>query len=130
MNGNRVHLPLLVFVAILLGSISACGGGEQPAIAAAPEERSAAAVQATEDLARRLGLAADEISLVREDAVTWSDGSLGCPRKGMMYTQALVPGVLIVLEAGGRRFEYHAAADREPFLCENPRPPAAVRGNE
>lgn len=127
MTYNRI---LVTWIGVLLCGVTACSGSEAPAVAAPSEERSATVVQATDNLARRLGLAKHEIKLVREERVTWSNGSLGCPRKGMMYTQALVPGVLIVLEADGRQFEYHAAADREPFLCENPRPPAGVRGNE
>ena len=36
----------------------------------------------------------------------------------MMYPQALVDGTLVILEAGGRRYEYHGG---DPlFLCENP----------
>ncbi len=36
----------------------------------------------------------------------------------MMYTQVLVDGTLVVLEAGGRRYEYHGG---DPLvLCENP----------
>jgi len=127
MTGNRAWLP---WIAALLCSVSACSGSDSPAVAAAPEQRSAAAAHAVEDLARRLGLPAAEVVLVRESRVTWSDGSLGCPRKGMMYTQALVPGMQIVLEAGGRRYAYHAAAGEQPFLCENPRPPAGVKGTE
>jgi hypothetical protein len=38
--------------------------------------------------------------------VTWSDGALGCPAPGRFYTQALVPGFRVQLEAGGERFDY------------------------
>jgi hypothetical protein len=117
-------------IAALLCGVSACSGSEAPAVTAQPQAPSDAVARATQDLAQRLGLPAAEIGLVRESSVTWSDGSLGCPRKGMMYTQALVPGVQIILEAGGRHYAYHAATGKEPFLCENPRPPAAVNQNE
>ena len=37
----------------------------------------------------------------------------------MMYTQVLVDGTLVVLEADGRRYEYHGG---DPlFLCEQPK---------
>ena len=58
------------------------------------------------------------------DEVTWRDGSIGCPEPGMNYTQALVPGIRVVLELDGVRYEYHAGGARSIFLCENPQPPA------
>jgi hypothetical protein len=49
--------------------------------------------------------------------VTWSDGSLGCPEPGMLYTQALVRGYRIVLQAGDERLEYHAGKSGQPKFC-------------
>ena len=79
-------------------------------------------VAAVDDLAGRLGIAAADVTVVDARAVTWGDSSLGCPEPGMMYTQELVDGTLVVLEAGGRRYEYHGG---DPLaLCENPQPPS------
>jgi hypothetical protein len=76
-------------------------------------------VAAVEDLAGRLGIEPDAVSVIDARAVTWPDGSLGCPEPGMMYTQVLVDGMLVVLEAGGRQYEYHGG---DPlFLCEQPK---------
>ena len=36
----------------------------------------------------------EQLVIVRAESVVWNDGSLGCPEPGMMYTQALVNGVL------------------------------------
>jgi hypothetical protein len=43
----------------------------------------------------------------------WNDGSLGCPEPGMMYTQALVNGYWLIIEAGVKRTTsaWIAAAD-------------------
>ncbi|MFK4084650.1 hypothetical protein ACI2LF_11110 [Kribbella sp. NPDC020789] len=76
--------------------------------------------QATADLATKLGVQAAGVKVVSAEEVTWSDGSLGCPEPGMRYTQALVNGMRIVLEADGKRYEYHSGGARPPFLCENP----------
>jgi hypothetical protein len=73
---------------------------------------------AVDDLAGRLGIDPDAVTVVDARSVTWPDGSLGCPEPGMMYTQVLVDGTLVVLEAGGSRYEYHGG---DPlFLCEHP----------
>jgi hypothetical protein len=36
----------------------------------------------------------------------------------MMYSQVLTKGTLVVLEAGGQRYEYHGG--KPLFLCEQP----------
>lgn len=73
--------------------------------------------EAIADLARRLGIAPTAITVTRAEAVEWSDTSLGCPQPGMMYAQVITPGYLIVLEANGQTYEYHASRSRI-FLCE------------
>ena len=62
------------------------------------------------DAANRSTTAKAEITVVSAEAVTWPDGSLGCPQPGMMYTQALVSGYRIVLRAGDTVLNYHSAA--------------------
>ena len=56
-------------------------------------------------------------SLVSAEAVTWSDGSLGCPVPGRMYTMALVPGYRIRIRSGGEDLDYHAGKRGKPMLC-------------
>jgi hypothetical protein len=72
---------------------------------------------AKNDLAERLGVDAADIEVAAYETVTWSDGSLGCPQPGMMYTQALVDGYLIQLVVDGQAYNYHGANGRDPFLC-------------
>jgi len=78
--------------------------------------------QAVADLAGRLDVDAGAITIVAQEAVTWPDGSLGCPQPGMGYTQALVDGTRILLEVDGQTYSYHAAGTDVPFLCEDPKP--------
>jgi hypothetical protein len=75
---------------------------------------------AVADLAQRLGISPDDVTVVAAREVTWPDGSLGCPEPGMMYTQVLVDGSLVVLEANGQRYEYHGGTPL--VLCEHPQP--------
>jgi hypothetical protein len=60
------------------------------------------------DAARRGQVAVDEVQVIGRDAVTWRDGSLGCPDPDRMYTQALVPGYRIRVRAGPAVLIYHA----------------------
>ena len=78
---------------------------------------------ARRDLAKRLSLPLDGINVVEFREVAWRDGSIGCPRPGMLYKQVLVNGSLIVLEAKGVRYEYHSGGGRDAFYCAKPEPP-------
>ncbi len=77
-----------------------------------------------EDAAHRTGADPATARIVRAEAVTWSDGSLGCPEPGMFYTQALVDGYWIVVELGGQTLDYRVGAHGAFRLCEVPAPGA------
>lgn len=95
------------------------GGGSESDGSASPEPGSTDpnVAFAIADLAERIAVAESEIVVVSREGVTWRDGSLGCPQPGMSYTQALVDGYKITLEAGGTTYAYHGRAGRDPFLC-------------
>lgn len=69
-------------------------------------------------LAKQEGLRSEDIKLLQGEAVTWPNGALGCPRPGEMYTQAEVPGYLVVLEAAGQQYDYRAARAGHFRRCE------------
>jgi hypothetical protein len=74
--------------------------------------------QAVADLATRLKIDASSIVIVSAQAMSWSDGSLGCPQPGMLYTQVMVDGALIQLSVDGTSYSYHSGASGAPFLCQ------------
>ncbi len=73
------------------------------------------------DLAARTGAGTGDIVVRRAMPVVWNDGAVGCPKPGLSYTQALVPGYWAVLEYDGRYYSYHAAGQRQFRLCERAR---------
>jgi hypothetical protein len=72
------------------------------------------------DLAAKLDVPAESITVTESAAVVWNDGSLGCPRPGQVYTQALEPGYRIILEHGDRQYDYRATERGYLLLCELP----------
>lgn len=63
-----------------------------------------------EDLAGRLKVDVEKVSIVKFELVTWPDGCLGVHRPGVLCTQALVDGFLAVLTDGsGTGYRYHGA---------------------
>lgn len=62
--------------------------------------------RARADLAKRLNLKPEEVTVVNEEACTWSDGALGLRKEGQFVTEALVPGSIVELAAKGMSYMY------------------------
>lgn len=105
MNRNALFAAIL-----LLFSGLACAVETDPRLVAA-----IGTVRA--DAAQRTGIAEDRIEIVTAESVTWSDGSIGCPRPGVLYTQALIPGWRVKLQVGSEVWDYHAGERGQPVLC-------------
>jgi hypothetical protein len=58
-----------------------------------------------------------DVSIVRADAVTWRDASLGCPDPDMVYIQVLTPGYWVVLDVAGQIYDWRMAETGTPVLC-------------
>jgi hypothetical protein len=69
------------------------------------------------DAAQRTGRKKADLVVESAEAVTWADGSLGCPEPGAMYTMALGPGYRIRVRAGGELLDYHASERGYFVLC-------------
>ncbi len=113
-------------LALGFAALAACAADAPPASMPAPAEVSSMPVVASlasvteavlADAAARTGLPQADLEVLSAEAVTWPDGSLGCPQAGMMYTQALVPGYRVRVEAGGQVLDYHAGKSGRPVLC-------------
>ena len=59
----------------------------------------------------------EQLVIVRAESAVWSDGSLGCPEPGMMYTQALVNGYWVVIEGGGQKYDFRVGSGGSFYLC-------------
>jgi len=59
----------------------------------------------------------EQVAIARAESVVWSDGSLGCPEPGMMYTQALVNGYWVVIDAAGQRYDFRVDSRGNFRLC-------------
>lgn len=70
------------------------------------------------ELAQRLSISTDQISLVEATEAEWSDSSLDCRQPGMEYLQVITPGYRILLEASGTQYEYHSNRDAYVVFCD------------
>ena len=69
------------------------------------------------ELAQRLGIKPESITLSGARQVNWRSSAVGCPKPGVSYTQALLPGALISLKVGNEVHRYHAKSGGKPFYC-------------
>ncbi len=95
---------------------------EEPTLQTSPPsdtELLALAAEARADLADHLGIQEEEIAITEAAAVTWNDGSIGCPQPDMSYTQALVDGARVTLMHDETTYAYHQGGGGL-FLCEQP----------
>lgn len=70
------------------------------------------------DLMERTGAESEEIQIVKAEAVTWQDGSLGCPKPGELYIQILIKGFWVVLRVGSVEYDYRASESGDWKLCQ------------
>lgn len=89
--------------------------GEPADIATVPRALRQAVVT---DAARRFGVAESAVVVFAAEHVTWPDGSLGCPKPGMRYTQMLVPGYRLTARTAERELRYHTDARAQVVLCD------------
>jgi hypothetical protein len=139
MMGAEITFHRLALATGLALALAACNGNASPqdmkAMEKTPVEAQSAAQAeaqskmsakdqidfAIEDLAARLGISQDAIKVPSATMVTWRSGALGCPEPGMSYTQALVPGVRIMLWVDSVGYRYHAKTGKQPFYCPSDR---------
>lgn len=62
------------------------------------------------DLAKRLKIGADQITLVESQPTSWPDAALGMPEPGKMYAQMITPGLRVILEARSTKYLYTTGA--------------------
>jgi hypothetical protein len=87
--------------------------------AAGDKERDAAVALAKKALCAKLGVSADALQVDKAEAVDWPDAGLGCPEKGRMYAQMIVPGYKVTLKVDGKTYPVHVGAGRA-VVCDTP----------
>lgn len=114
----------IIFSILLLVILPACAASPEtepaapapiskstPIPSAAPasgEAYPAAVLAAQADLAKRLGLQPDQVSVASVEQQDWPDGCLGLARPDEMCTMAIVPGYLVRLSAAGQDYAYRS----------------------
>jgi hypothetical protein len=73
--------------------------------------------RARQDLARRLGVSAAQVTVAEASPMTWSSLALGCPAPGIAYAAVETPGFQLVLDVFGQRYTYNTDTRETFVLC-------------
>jgi len=87
-----------------------------------------AVAAAIADTAERAKVDPSEVVIAAWSPVTFTSGAMGCPQKGMSYTQSLVEGELLLLRVDSSLYQYHAPAGGPFTYCANPSADFTVGG--
>lgn len=133
-NGNNYMKIKIVFALLLIISfLSACvqvspTTGSTPPITSSPtpvrevtspepttqptEASPVAAEQAAiQYVSTNYNVAVDHIEVLSSEPMTWPNGCMGVVIPGVLCTDVITPGYVIILEANGQQFEIHANQD-------------------
>lgn len=108
---KKDRMILIILILITLG-LASCATAERTPVSETPagtEEIPApdAVLRGREWLAEELGVATDQIEVVRMEEVEWPDACLGLSRPDKMCAQVITPGWLIIFEVDGEQYEVH-----------------------
>ncbi|MCZ7568117.1 MAG: hypothetical protein M5U01_05955 [Ardenticatenaceae bacterium] len=68
-------------------------------------------------------VSSDKVTIVQTTQTEFPSTALGCPEPGRAYAQVIVPGYVVIVEAGGDRSEFHTDADASQVIrCVGPSP--------
>ncbi|MBW1739912.1 MAG: hypothetical protein JRJ42_02125 [Deltaproteobacteria bacterium] len=112
MERNQLFLFVFLFVFTAIILLFGCTPFKKKTHLNIPSKAKNVVLLAKKDLSARLKVPITSISIIRIEAINWSNTSLGFPREGMIYAQVITPGYKIILSAQGKHYEYHSDYDR------------------
>jgi hypothetical protein len=129
-RGAALTLLIVIVAACSTGAASSSATTDRPSaapIAPTPAPSGGAlpadlAAAITADAATVLGVDPTTISITSVEPMTWNDGSLGCPKPGVMYTQVVTEGYKVIVESGDQQLDYRVGQDGEFKVCEGFKP--------
>lgn len=100
---------------------AATGAAAAPAGTSLPAgsvEAKAAAV-----LSKQVGVDLSKLTLTSKEQQEWPNPGLGCPKRGVMYTEVITPGFKLTYTDGAKTYQVHTdQSGARAVLCENNQP--------
>jgi len=94
-------------------------------------EQDAAIARAKQTLAKTLAIEESQIEVIKSEARSWNDSSMGCGKPGTMAMQVITPGYAVTLSANGKQHSVHVSRS-SAIVCDGRtlmrKPSRAARG--
>ena len=120
-----VRILIYVLAGLTIAACSRNGSAEADAPDPTPSV-SAASGMAIDLVTKQTGASPGQITILSEEAIDFSDSSLGCPKPGMAYMQVVTPGHKVMLEYEGKIYDVRIAGGRG-LICELQAEAGAIR---
>ena len=117
-----VRILIYVFAGLIIAACSSNGSAEADPTSSV----SAASGMAIDLVTKQTGASPEQVAILSEEAIDFSDSSLGCPKPGMAYMQVITPGHKIVLEYEGVKYDVRIAGGRG-LICDDPAQAGTIR---
>lgn len=101
-----------LLILILLAGTGCANDKGQNAAPELPEDVDSLVLLAKFDLTLKTNVDIEKITIVSVEETTFKDASLDIPEPGVDFPSVDTPGYIIILDAGGNSYEYHASAER------------------
>jgi len=126
-RSNKFLMALPLVALVLIAALGLTGCDSPPKVIAKEHSEAQPLVElAIDDLAKRLSVGPDEITVQSVEATDFPDTSMGVPEPGKMYAQVITPGYIISLAVDDTVYEYHGSGDRFLFAPTSSPTPAPV----
>ena len=117
MKQKRIWFTLgILLITVIVLSACSLSGRNQPVEESLPpelpEDTESLVMLALFDLTIKTGVDIEDIITKSIEETLFDDSSLGVPDPGVTYEAIVTPGYIIMLEAGGDLYEYHASGAR------------------
>ena len=111
---RTLSIRILVLFTLLSLTLTGCGifGGDDQNAGQAPElpeDLESLVMLAKFDLTLKTGVDLEKIKTISVEQINFTDTSLGVREPGVEYEAVVTPGLIIILEADGEEYEYHAS---------------------
>lgn len=112
---KKTKLWQVLGLLLIILALSACGGkedGDSSLPPELPEDAESLVMLAKFDLTLKTGVDIEDIATKSITENNFEDASLGIPDPGVSYEAVVTPGYIIILEADGETYQYHASGAR------------------
>src|SRR5262245_13596962 len=122
------HLLVVVFSLVVDGhaTIDGVPAGARLSLEETSVSRAETETLVKQDLAQRLKVRADQLTVISASERTWTDATFECSARKGLAEPTSIPGFAFSLAYGGKQYVYHTDRNGHIRRCDAPKPVAPI----